>query len=218
MLKPTSKKITNYFMYYGWTIIVMGLVFFAVFTLILSSINKIKDNQKFSIFFATYGLTEKRYKEELKEHLKEDGVLEVNYYSFYLTDSNIGNLFDSYGYSAEISIVSGTDVKDMELGITKTYLPLTDELLNDIGVNEKYEIYTYKNVNYAIKIHDKNNEEYNNNFSYDEWIKFKNEKGDTDDFYLLLSLHSNNFGEYSKNNRGDSGIKGVKYFIDENTK
>ena len=213
MLKPSKSKVLNFFMFYGWSIIIFSLVAFAGLTLIVSRINRINDNQRFSIFFCAYGLKEERYKNELYEELKEDGVLQVNYFDYLLDDSKIVTYYTSYGERSDINIMSEKDVKDMQEVIAEHYIPLTNDLLTELGLDAKYARYAYENTEYGIKIYDKEDISYNSSFSYQEWINFSNDKGDTDSFFILIRKNSVNFGKSTT-----FGIKGLRYLIDENTK
>lgn len=213
MLKPSKSKILNFFMFYGWSIIIFSLISFAGLTILLSRINRINDNQRFSIFFCAYGLKEERHKDELFEQLKDEGVLQVNYFDYLLNDSKIVTYYSAYGEMSDINIMSERDITDMKEVIANHYLPLSNDLLNELGLDAKYARYAYENTEYGIKIYDKEDASYNDNLSYQEWINFSNDNGDTDSFYILIRKNSVNFGKSTT-----YGIKGLKYLIDENTK
>ena len=218
MLKPTKKNITNFFTYYLWIVIVFAIVTFASTTLLLSAINKIQDHERFSIFFAAYGITEERGKEDIQELLKDDGIVEVNYYSYRNDDSRIGAYYQAFGYYSEINILSEKDVKDMKETIKNVYIPLTNEFKNAAEIPSIYQTYDYEDKPYALKIFDKDDESYNAKFNYSTWINFETPNIENENFYLLLSYRSPNFGEYGKRNINTSAIKGLKYFLHENTK
>ena len=193
-------------------------IFLAVFTVVVNSINRIKDYEKFTLFIAAYGVTEFRYKDEITELLKDDGIVEVNYLSYRNDDENIGAYYDTFGYYADLNILSEKDIQDMKEGIKDVYIPVSDSLRNNINISDKYEYYAYDEVNYAIKIFDKDNDAYNDNFEYSEWINFKTKQGTKENFYLLLTHYSKTFGEYSKTNVSSSSLKALQYFLNENTK
>ena len=219
MLRANKRNIANFLSYYLWIVIVFAIVSFAGSTLLLSAINKIQDHERFSIFIAAYGIKEDRGKEEIKTLLKDDGIVEVNYYSYRNDDSRIGAYYDAFGYYSEINILSEKDVKDMKETIKNVYIPFSDSLKNTAEIPLNYEYYpAFDGKIYALKIYDKDNETYNTHFNYTDWINFKSEKNQTDNFYLLLSYRSPNFGEYGKRNMNTSALKGLKYFINENTK
>lgn len=218
MLKPTKKDITNFFTYYLWIVIIFAIVAFASATLLLSAINKIQDHERFSIFFAAYGITEERGKEDIQELLKDDGIVEVNYYSYRNDDSRIGAYYQAFGYYSEINILSEKDVKDMKETIKNVYIPLTNEFKNATEIPSIYQTYDYEDKPYALKIFDKDDESYNAKFNYSTWINFETPNKENENFYLLLSYRSPNFGEYGKRNINTSAIKGLKYFLHENTK
>lgn len=216
-LTPNKKSLLNYFMYYGWAIIVFGIVAFASLTLILSAVNKIYDHQRFSIFFSAYGLKEERYKDELLEELKDDGVIEINYYDYPCDSSKVVTYYTVYGEKSDINILSETDIKDMQQYVADYFINITDPLISDLGLSNDYTYYSYDEKAYAIKIFDKDDESYNDKFIYQEWIDFKKEDL-SDNFYILLRRNSINFGEYGDKNRTTNAIKGLRYLINENTK
>ena len=218
ILKPSKIKVGNFFMYYGWLVIILSVLSFALSTVILSAINRIKANEKFSIFIAAYGIKEERNKKELLEYLKEDKVIEVNYYSYFKNELNIGDYFSAYGFNAEINILSEKELTDMDVGIKNMYIPFDNVIKTALSLNEKYQGYEYESDVYAIKLFDKDDESYNMNFKYQEWINFTFDGQEKENYYLLLNKNAPTYGEYSKRNIADYALKGVKYFLDENEK
>ena len=216
-LHPNKKTLLNYFMYYGWAIIVFAIVSFASLTLILSAVNKIYDHQRFSIFFSAYGLKEERFKNELLDELKDDGVIEINYFDYPCNSDQIVTYYDVYGEKSDINILSETDIKDMQQYVGDYFINITGYLKTELNLSNNYTYYSYDEKPYAIKIYDKDDNSYNDKFIYQEWINFS--KGElTDNFYILLRRNSINFGEYGDKNKTTNAIKGLRYLINENTK
>ena len=218
IFKPTKSKVGNFFMYYGWLVIIASVISFSVYTLVISAINRIKENEKFSIFFAAFGLKEERYKNELLSYLKDDGVVQVNYYSYNYTDSNIGDYYTAYGYSSEINILSESDLNEMGAGIKDTFILIDENVKNELQLNEKYAGYAYENEQFAIKIFDKDNDSYNEQYRYTEWINFTSDSVEKENYYLLLSKFAPTYGEYSRVSVADYALKGVRCFLNENEK
>lgn len=216
-LRPNKKTFLNYFMYYGWAIIIFGIVTFASLTLILSAVNKIYDHQRFSIFFSAYGLKEERFKDELKELLKEDGVIEVNYFDFPCDDPKVVTNYNAYGEKSDVVILNEKDVVDMKEYIADNFIDINDSLKSDLDLSNIYNYYSYDDKEFAIKIYDKDDDEYNQKFIYQEWINFSRDEL-TDNFYILLKKSSINFGEYGNKNKTTNAIKGLRYLLNENEK
>ena len=217
-LRPNKKGVLSFFMYYGWLILAFGLVSFAALTLVLSSINKIYDHQRFSVFFAAYGIKEERYKDELGELLKDDGVIQVNYYSFFADDTELVTYYEMYGVKSDVIIFSEKDVTDMQEYIGDYFISITDPLKEELGISNNYSYYNYGENAYAIKIFDKNDASYNEKFTYSEWINFKSSDNYIENFYILLKKSSVNYGEYGEKNKSTNAIKGLRYILNESEK
>ena len=191
-------------------IIVSFLLFFMVSNLVLSKINEIKRCERFNLFIAAYGMKENNYQNELYELLKDDGIKQVNFYSYLLDDKDIAKYYDAFGYNADAVIFSDSDVESMSGTISTNFMGIGDKLSTALSL-DGYKGYYFDDVRYAIMIHDKNDEEYNSKFNYSSWIEF----GSGHSFFLLLNIRSTNYGMFSEKNESEVALKGIKYILDE---
>lgn len=197
-LYKDSSKAKSYFYYYGWTILAFFGVFFLIPFIIYQSMFYVKRNQRIDFFIAAHGMKDESVFNSLKKEFKDNGIIDVNIYSYIEDDINIYNYFSANGEDADFVVFSETNVNDLEDYLIYNYYDLT-EFTTHVPSLASYQTYISDDdhLPHAIKIFDKDDDAYNNSHKFNELINFVKEGKDNESYYLLVDTNSPYFGEKS---------------------
>ena len=184
--------------------------FFLVFIIIFRFRFYVRRTEKVEFFIAAYGLKQD-FSDEIVKQFKDDGLVENNIYFYSEDDPNIFNYFSANGENADYVVFSETNVKDMKDYVPYNYVA-TNTLLSDIPSISKYDLYEIEGTSYAIKIYDGTNQEYNNKYSFTDYIEFNKEGKGSESYYLLIDNGSPNF---DKDNNHTLGISVLEYLLNK---
>ena len=95
-MKLFSKEgFKTYFTYYGWTIVVFLIVFWAGYYFIFRQMYAPKQYEQLNFFYAAYGLKDNSIHNKMQKALEEDNCFEVNYYDYSRNDKKIYEYYSS---------------------------------------------------------------------------------------------------------------------------
>ena len=171
----------------SWVLIFIFIFSWFIYYSIFRSVYALKPYQQLNFYIDTYETLTGR-PEQLKKllndkELKENGLVDISYYSFTIYNEETPILKDV------IDEVDYAIVPDFILG---SYVGMNDDFYDVTSLISLPNQYEVGYSNFAIKIYDKDNQEYNNNFTYSEWLSFSNDEKSSN-FYLVASKYSKNF-------------------------
>ena len=201
----------SFFYYYGAFIALLLVLFYVLYFSIFRAIYYVPRTKKLNFFIASYGVKDYSIKKKLHSYLKDDGLLEVNFYDYLVSDARIVDYYSAYSKSCDFFIFDETTLTDMKELVATTFMDLSN-VSNDIPEMSEYETFKYEGVDIGLKIFDKDDETYNNKYKYTSWIDFTY-LDNTDNYYLLIYKKSPNF---NKETHHTLGYLGLEYFLYEN--
>ena len=203
----------SYFYYYGWSILVFFVAFFFIFFFIFQAMFYVKRTERIDLFIAAFGLKDYEYSNKIQKEFKDQGLVEMNIYSYIEDDINIYNYFSANGENADYVIFSETNMNDLQDYVKYNYFPLS-ELETEVSKVSEFETFEFESVAYGIKIFDKDNDTYNNKYKFKDLIEFTKEGKEKENYYLLVDNGSPNFDKESGHILGYSVLD---YFLSDMT-
>lgn len=202
-------KAKSYFYYYGWSILVFLAGFFLIFFFVFQSMFAVKRTQRIEMFIAAHGLKDNDYSTKVEKKFKDNGLIEMNIYSYLEDDAEIYNYYSANGEKADFVIFSETNINDLKELVAENYIPLSslEDTMEEI---KTFETYDYEGASYGIKIFDSANESYNNKYKFKDLIEFTKEGQENKSYYLLIDKDSPNF---DKANNHTLGYSVLSYFL-----
>ena len=138
--KVTGKRAAIHFEYdwLKYVLVILASIFLCYF--LFTQINATRESEKLDIFFATYKsyLSEETFESEIKNAVNKDAknkIRDVNITFADPLDSDYGSTSTSNAYTADIMILSESDMKDYG----HWFVELTPEILAEF-VPEKMEL------------------------------------------------------------------------------
>lgn len=184
-----TKKTINHFLEYNWYIILGCLILsYATFYVSLHSIHAYKDHEKVNFFIEGQYIKDEEVKDDLINNI--DGLYEINYHIAPSQSESLYRLYEGYFDTSDIYILRKQDFIDMQHLIKDKFINITNTFLSQITNNNFLEFYTYENNNYAIKIYDADDKNYNNLLGFENFMEF-DQNGD--DYYLSFNNESLKF-------------------------
>jgi hypothetical protein len=221
-IAPTTKTVTDYFVSRGWLIIVFAALSYAVWYWPITAADAIQPFEKINFFFECYGLESNTLSDDITNLLEDEGVVEVNLYSYSPEDSNISTYYDKFGEESDFIVVTGSDVQTMFQNATSTsarslFVPFSDELRSAMteGFADDYSYYDVLSVPYALKIYDPDDSSYDEQHAFSQLLDFCPESGTCDSYYLLLNEDTPNFSPYGNDDTTGNGVVALNYFLKE---
>ena len=206
MRKLTKDDRNTFFAYYGWTIPVFLVVFWAIFYFTFRQIYATKQYEQLVFFYAAYGLKNDTVHTKLQKKLEPQHCYEVNYYDYARDSSSIINAYSAVSSICDFFVFSETDLVDMQETVQTNFMVIDSELTTKINLPAAYEFYSYSDgLNYGIKLFDKNDPTYSENIKYSSYINFSR-GSDIDTFYLVINKKSVNFNESAHHTLGYLGL------------
>lgn len=186
-LKLTKKRLGLYLEYHIIPLILLALISYGVFYYPLSKINEFKNYEKLNFFCEAGMIIDNDLTLDIME--KHSEILEVNYYAYSPNNININSLFEAFGFDSDILIMRETNLKDLDYVIDELFVgfDLTEQSI-------KFDAYTYNNKVYGFKVYDCNNQTYNEQFKFDQFISFV---PNVDSYYMVLNKKSVNIGKFN---------------------
>ena len=196
----------------------IGLIWVSIFVFLFSwfgyycifkAIYTLKPYQELVFYFDTYKVIEKK-PDQLKkildsEELKEQGLIEVSYYSYDIYGEETPYLKDVAPY---------IDFAVVPEFILDNYTGMADDFLNVESLVDLPSQYEIGFNGYAVKIYSSKDENYNQNFVYSDWLTFQGSTS-TSSFYLLVTSYSKNF---DKEKEHILGYTSLSLFLNDNLK
>ncbi|MCR4562035.1 MAG: hypothetical protein K5694_02375 [Bacilli bacterium] len=218
-IRPNKRDIRDFFVSWGWLIVLLiGISVFA-WAYSISLINQIKDFERINFFIESYGLKEHSFEADLRKKLEPDGVLEVNLYDYQPNDRNIGDYYDAFGTISDFIVVNDKDLSDMSKDykttkIMNNYLPFTSTIKDEVIMDSSFAYYAVGEADYALKIYDKDDKTYNSAYHFDDLITFEKEGQTAYSWYLMLNAKTVNFGKYNTNSKTSNAVTALSYFLE----
>ena len=203
----------SYFYYYGWSILVFFVAFFFIFFFIFQAMFYVKRTERIDLFIAAFGLKDYEYSNKIQKEFKDQGLVEMNIYSYIEDDINIYNYFSANGENADYVIFSETNMNDLQDYVKYNYFPLS-ELQTEVSKVSEFDTFEFESVAYGIKIFDKDNDTYNNKYKFKDLIEFTKEGKEKENYYLLVDNGSPNFDKEGGHTLGYSVLD---YFLSDMT-
>ena len=211
-MKIFSKEgFKTYLTYYGWTSVVFLIIFWAGFYFIFRQMYAPKRYEQLNFFYAAYGLKDNSIHEKMQKALEDKNCFEVNYYDYSRNDKKIYEYYSSLKDNCDFFVFSEQDLIDMKEVIKSEFKVVDENLLKRISLPSYYSLYSYENINYGIKLIDKDDQSYNEKTKFDSLINYSL-NNNADSFYLLININSVNFDLESGYTLG---YLGLDYFINE---
>jgi hypothetical protein len=200
-LAPTKKKIGDFFVMYGWAIVLVALLSYASFYWGLNAIDSIKNYEKIDYFFENYGLKDNTLSKDTLSLLKDKGVLESNVYDVSPTSSTKSEQYAKFGAYSDLCVLNQNDMDDMAEVIGDNFKAIDDTFKSNYkdGLAKTYSYYHAYNQDYAIKIYDPNDATYSSQFTYSNLLTFTKDNVTPLAYYLCIPLKSVNFGSGTTN-------------------
>lgn len=208
--------IRDFFISWGWLVLAIVFLSYLLWFYPISTIDSIKGYEKINFFIEGYSLKENTVQQDLLSSLKEDGVVEVNLYSFYPgSDSRI---YDNYGVQSDFVILSQSDLDAMfpsgsENVVASKFVPFSDALKKETMSVDDYSYYQVKGQDYALKVYDASFANYNVQHPFDSLVNFTKDGADPLSYYLLLNAQTLNLKPYSSRSVTSNAIKALTYFL-----
>lgn len=205
MRKITKENYNTFFSYFGWTIPVFLIVFWAIFYFTFRQIYATKPYEQLVFYYAAYGLKDNSVHNKLQKALEPKQCYEVNYYDYTRDSSEAYKSYTAVSSICDFFVFSETDLNDMQDAVKSIFMPITNEFADKIHLPAAYSFFQFESVNYGIKLNDKNDATYEQNKKYSSYINFS--KGsNTDSFYLVINKNSVNFNEDANHVLGYLGL------------
>ena len=196
--KLTKRKI-GYFLEKNWGYLILLIALPAlIMNFSINSINSYKDFESIYVF-----VTAKNIKKDFSSEIKEEYLNKVNNFEIHMynvNDSSLSNLYEANGVNSDFIILPERDANyylDSDLK-NPIYMEYSQELKNAIfdGIDSSSFIYKSNELNgeFALKIFDKDDQNYNDKINFESWFEFDS----TYSYYLLLNRNSKKFGEFSE--------------------
>lgn len=203
-LRP-SKTLNRWFFEYNSIWLALAALFsFLFYYYSLSAIDAFKDYEQIDFFCEAEDWVDKDLTEEILSRNK-DTIGQVNRYVYPPSFSQLGTMYEAYGPSSDLLVLSGNDLEESKEKIGNLCAPLTGEITEAIASQGYTDLtyYTYDSIPYAIQVYAKDDASFNTNHRFTSWLSFQ---PNTDDFYLLLNVSSNNAGSYNKEAVNDAAV------------
>ena len=201
----TKEGIKTYLTYYGWTILVLPLVLWSGFYFIFKSMYAPKKYEQLTFFYAAYGLKDNSLHDRMQKDLEADGCYEVNYYDYSILDKKIYEYYSALKDNCDFFVFSEHDLLEMKEVVKDEFKVLDEDLLKRIELPSFYSTYAYEDINYGIKLIDKDDDSYNEKSKFSSIINYSL-NDNKDSFYLLINKDSENFDLEANHTLGYIGL------------
>ena len=203
-----NRKVIGHFLEYCWIfIIAIGIFSYTIFYYPIHKINEYKSYEKIVFFSAAGYVIEKDFSKNILEEFG-DTILKIDVYDYSSKDELLGTLYESFGAKADFLILSETDLKTMQQYVKNNFLTLDDKFISNNF--EDYEYFIYDESKFGLKVYDHENQIYNENHKFSEWIDFDG----NDNYYLLTNIKSVNFNLKEEKKKSDNGYKVFNYLLE----
>lgn len=211
-IKISKKMLVNHIKYDWWkyliTILLVSLVsYYATYLK-----NRLKRYELFQVFLPVEKLDDK-YIEGSYHLIDGTDIQEITYYYMLPSEDAFYNAIQTQGLGAsDLMMLPESSVS----GAFFPYLSYFDDaLINRCkSVFSEVEFLTFegegKEITIGVKIHDKNNTEYNNKLKISKAFNFTLEQN----YYFFIPTISENMGKYGKDSSRDTGLKFLDYFLE----
>lgn len=206
MIKSTKEERRTFFMYYGWTIPVFLVVFWVTFYFVFNQIYAVKPFEQLTFFYAAYGLKDNSFHEKMRKELEPQPCYEVNYYDYSLNDKTIYSKYSAVRDNCDFFVFSEYDLTEIAETAENIFMPIDGDMISRINLPAHYTFYEYNSVTYGIKLFDKDDETYNEQTKFKDYINFTYEDK-KDSFYLVINKKSANFSVESNHILGYLGME-----------
>lgn len=205
----TSKYLKSLIAFDWWKVILASiavsvLVYYAFYMKL-----SLKRYEQLQIF-TTAEITDEKIINDLEEHLKDDGTLEVTIYTTDVESKYYEVQLDTNGFgNGDILILPASKVIDNERLVQNSLL-FTDEFIYEMNQSSSsLEYLKYEEYTFAIKIYDKEDASYNENLHFNTWAAFD------DTYYMMFAKKSPNLGKYGDKSKEEhsSAIKAAHYLL-----
>ena len=208
-ISNTSKYLKSVIAFDWWKYLLaslaVSLVVYYAFYMKLS----LKRYEQLQIF-VTAEIIDEKIIGDLENHLENKGIQEVIIYTADAEGDYYDVQLDTNGFgNGDILLLPSSKVVDNEYIVQNTYL-FNDDFINEIkSTFAEVEFLTYQEYIYAIKIFDKENEDYDKTLNFKSWVSFD------ETYFMLLAKKSPNLGKYGAGSKAehDAAIEAVKYLL-----
>ena len=201
----TKEGFKTYLTYYGWTLLVLPLILWSGFYFIFKTMYAPKKYEQLTFFYAAYGLKDNSIHEKMQKALLDHDCFEVNYYDYSIADRKIYDYYTAVKDNCDFFIFSEHDILEMKDVVKTEFKVLDDDLLKRIELPDYYKTYAYEDINYGIKLIDKDDDSYNEKTNFNSIINYSL-NDNKDSFYLLVNKDSENFNLEENHTLGYLGL------------
>lgn len=219
-IAPNKKDIEDYFVSWGWLIVLFVLASYVGWYLPITKIDEIKDYERINFFFECYGLKENTLEDDMTALLKADGVVETNVYSYAPNDSRIADYYDAFGSQSDFLVLTGDDLVAMfprgeSSGVAARFVPFSEDLKEAALPTSDYAFYQADGQDYALKVYDPNDLSYDATHPFGRLMDFSSGGSPTPSYYLLLNALTPNFRPFDSDGLTDNGVQALRFFLEE---
>jgi len=209
-LGPNKKRIKEFLIMNGWTVILIGLLSYMGFYWALNAIDSIKDYERIDYFIESYSVKVNTLAADTVSLLKDNGVLESHVYDVSPDADNKNTKFARFGAYSDICILNRSDLDDVKEVIGDNFVPLSSAFKANFssGLTKNYSFYSAYGDDYAIKIYDPSDPTYSNQFTFTNLMAFSKEGSTPEAYYLVVPILSVNYGAKTTN-----GFAALNYFL-----
>lgn len=184
-----NKKTINHFLEYNWFIVLGCLILsYVVFYSSLHAIHDYKDYEKVDFFIEGQYIKDKNLEDDLINNI--NGLYEVNYHIAPSQSESLYTLYEGYFDTSDIYILREQDFIDMQHIVRDRFINIDNEFANKIAKDIDLNFYTYENNNYAIKIFDYQDSNFNEKLGFANFMEFDQ---NNDNYYIAFNVNSNKF-------------------------
>jgi hypothetical protein len=217
-LAPNKKDIGDYFVTWGWLIILFIGLSYVVWYWPISAIDSIKDYEQINFFFESYGLNDNTLQSDLLADLQEKGVVEVNLYDYAPTDVSLTSYYDEFGVASDFIVLTESGLDSMfnnasSTGVTSKFVPFSIDLRTATMPTDDYEYYKVGNIAYGLKIFDSSDSSYDEAHPFGRLLEFASTGIVADSYYLLLNSATPNFKPFDADSVTSNAVEALRYFL-----
>jgi hypothetical protein len=226
-MKATLRKedLQDFLVSWGWLVLLLIALSYVVWYWPITTLDQIKSTEKINFFAETYGYKENTLDEDLKTALKDDGVVEVNLYSYAPESGNLDKAYDAYGASSDFLVLPEDDMAVLFQDTAKTsvlakFVPYSSALKSEVlqGISDDYSYYSVNEQAYGLKIYDPADASYNLAHPFSRLLEFSSGDPAFDAkhgaYYLLLNAQTVNWGVYGGTGESAHAVDALRYLVE----
>ncbi|MCI1244566.1 MAG: hypothetical protein LKG11_01215 [Bacilli bacterium] len=212
----TKEKIGDFFTSYGWVELLLAIVSVVAWYWPITAIDQIRSDERINFFIECYGFKDEKFQSQLQDDLADNGVEEVNVYSYSPSDSLINSYYEAFGTKSDFLFLLSSDLDTMfekpSAALLREFLVWGDALKKEVMPNfSAASFYEVEGVPYALKVYDPDNASYSQRIE-DFAVFHTDEKSEA--VYLLLNATTPNYGSYVDGSATSNAVAALSMLIE----